>query len=50
MMLKYIGENEKAKKIEDAIEKVFAEGKYLTEDLGGNSTTEEFTAAIIENF
>ncbi len=50
MMLKYIGENEKAKKIENAIEKVFVEGKYLTEDLGGNSTTEEFTAAIIENF
>ncbi|EPY6472287.1 isocitrate/isopropylmalate dehydrogenase family protein [Clostridium sporogenes] len=49
MMLKYIGENEKAKKIENAIEKVFVEGKYLTEDLGGSSTTEEFTKAIIEN-
>ncbi|MBN3348000.1 isocitrate dehydrogenase [Clostridium botulinum] len=49
MMLNYIGENEKAKKIENAIEKVFVEGKYLTEDLGGSSTTEEFTKAIIEN-
>ncbi|MBY6798303.1 isocitrate/isopropylmalate dehydrogenase family protein [Clostridium botulinum] len=49
MMLNYIGENEKAKKIENAIEKVFVEGKYLTEDLGGSSTTEEFTRAIIEN-
>ncbi|KGO13933.1 isocitrate/isopropylmalate dehydrogenase family protein [Clostridium botulinum] len=49
MMLNYIGENEKAKKIENAIEKVFVEGKYITEDLGGSSTTEEFTKAIIEN-
>ncbi|EKN41073.1 isocitrate/isopropylmalate family dehydrogenase, partial [Clostridium botulinum CFSAN001627] len=49
MMLNYIGENEKAKKIENAIEKVFVEGKYLTEDLGGSSTTEEFAKAIIEN-
>ncbi|RHW63224.1 isocitrate/isopropylmalate dehydrogenase family protein [Clostridium botulinum] len=49
MMLNYVGENEKAKKIENAIEKVFVEGKYLTEDLGGSSTTEEFTKAIIEN-
>ncbi|MCR1934708.1 isocitrate/isopropylmalate dehydrogenase family protein [Clostridium tepidum] len=49
MMLKYIGENEKAKKIENAIEKVFVERKYLTEDLGGTSTTEEFTRALIEN-
>ncbi|NFB56801.1 isocitrate/isopropylmalate dehydrogenase family protein [Clostridium botulinum] len=49
MMLNYIGENEKAKKIENAIKKVFVEGKYLTEDLGGSSTTEEFTKAIIEN-
>ncbi|MBY6951609.1 isocitrate/isopropylmalate dehydrogenase family protein [Clostridium botulinum] len=49
MMLNYIGENEKAKRIENAIEKVFVEGKCLTEDLGGSSTTEEFTKAIIEN-
>ncbi|AUM86577.1 isocitrate dehydrogenase [Clostridium botulinum] len=49
MMLNYIGENKKAKKIENAIEKVFVEGKCLTEDLGGSSTTEEFTKAIIEN-
>ncbi|WP_409069276.1 isocitrate/isopropylmalate dehydrogenase family protein [Clostridium sp. FAM 1755] len=49
MMLKYIGEKEKAKKIENAIEKVFVDGKCLTEDLGGNSTTEQFTAAIIDN-
>ncbi len=36
----------KAKKIENAIEKVFVERKYLTEDLGGTSTTEEFTRAL----
>ncbi|WP_050608103.1 isocitrate/isopropylmalate dehydrogenase family protein [Clostridium niameyense] len=47
MMLKYIGEDEKGIKIEKAIEKVLEEGKCLTEDLGGNSSTEEFTEEVI---
>lgn len=50
MMLKHIGETEKALKIEKAIEKVFIEGKYMTEDLGGKSSTEEFTKAVMEKF
>lgn len=47
MMLKYIGEDEKGIKIERAIEKVLEEGKCLTEDLAGNSSTEEFTEEVI---
>jgi isocitrate dehydrogenase (NAD+) len=47
MMLNYIGEKEAAGKIQTALETVFEEGKVLTEDLGGNSTTTEFTDELI---
>lgn len=43
MMLRYIGENEKAGKIESTLERVFLEGKVLTADLGGNASTSEYT-------
>ena len=48
MMLRYLGEYENADKIEKALEKVFLEGNKLTVDLGGNSTTQEFTDEIIK--
>ena len=48
MMLRYLGEYENADKIEKALEKVFLEGSKLTVDLGGNSTTQEFTDEIIK--
>lgn len=48
MMLKYLGEYEYANKIERALEKVFMNGEKLTTDLGGNSTTQEFTEEIIK--
>lgn len=48
MMLEYFGENEKAKKIEDAITNVLKKGTFRTPDLGGNSTTDDVTNAIIE--
>ena len=48
MMLRYLGEYENADKIEKALEKVFLEGGKLTVDLGGNSTTQEFTDEIIK--
>lgn len=47
MMLKYLGEDAAADKIEKAVENVLKEGKYLTCDLGGNATTDKFTEAII---
>ncbi|MFA6989699.1 MAG: isocitrate/isopropylmalate dehydrogenase family protein [Candidatus Gastranaerophilaceae bacterium] len=49
MMLKYIGENEAANRINKAVLKVIAEGKYLTPDLGGSSTTSRLTDAIISH-
>ena len=36
-----------ANKIEKALYSVLKEGKFLTKDLKGNSTTQEFTNAII---
>ncbi|MEE0719514.1 isocitrate/isopropylmalate family dehydrogenase [Methanobrevibacter smithii] len=46
MMLRYLGENEAANKFDAAILKVLNEGKTLTSDLGGSSTTIEVAQAI----
>lgn len=48
MMLRYIGENEAAEKIDDAIAKVLEEGSKLTVDLGGSASTKEFTEEVIK--
>lgn len=48
-MLKYIGEDEKAQNIEQALYSVIEQGKVLTCDLGGNATTTEFTQEIIRH-
>ncbi|MBE7707141.1 MAG: NAD-dependent isocitrate dehydrogenase [Cyanobacteria bacterium SIG27] len=48
MMLNYIGENNAASSIENALFEVLKEGKILTKDLGGNSTTSEFKEEIIK--
>ena len=48
MMLEHIKENEKAKKIENALFEVFKEGKILTKDLKGNASTKEFSNEIIK--
>lgn len=47
LMLKHIGEREAADRIQSALERVLAEGQFLTRDLGGNAMTIEFTEAII---
>lgn len=49
MMLRHLNEVKAAEQIEQAIHKILMEGKYLTADLGGRSTTNEFVDAIIEN-
>ena len=49
MMLDYIEKKEVSKKITNAILKTLKDGKALTKDLGGNSTTIELTEAIISN-
>ena len=47
LMLKHIGERDAADRIQQALEKILAEGQFLTRDLGGNAMTMEFTEAII---
>jgi isocitrate dehydrogenase (NAD+) len=47
MMLRHMGLNEHADKIEGAIFGTLAEGKYLTGDLGGKAKTNEYAKAII---
>ena len=49
MMLRYLNENEAADKFESAILKVLNEGKTLTKDLGGSSTTAEVAEAVRDN-
>jgi len=48
MMLHYLGENKWAERIENAVVTVLREGKCLTPDLGGTSTSHEVTEAIID--
>jgi tartrate dehydrogenase/decarboxylase / D-malate dehydrogenase len=48
LMMEYLGEREAAGRIWDALRAVTAEGRVRTPDLGGRSTTEEFTSAVIE--
>ncbi|MBZ5696471.1 MAG: isocitrate dehydrogenase (NAD(+)) [Acidobacteriia bacterium] len=47
MMLDHIGELDAARKVEDALHKVYREGKSLTRDVGGTATTAEFTDSVI---
>ena len=47
MMLEHMGDLARATKIRVALEKTITSGKALTRDLGGTSSTEEFTGAVI---
>jgi len=48
MMLDYLGENRWAERVENAVVTVLEEGKVLTPDLGGSSSTTQVTDAIIK--
>lgn len=48
MMLEWLGENQKAKLIEDAVAEVIKEGKVRTYDMGGTNTTLEVAQAIAD--
>jgi Isocitrate/isopropylmalate dehydrogenase len=48
MMLDHVGEQAKAKKMRDAIDRVLCEDNIRTGDLGGKAGTKEFTQAIIK--
>jgi NAD-dependent isocitrate dehydrogenase len=47
MMLRHLGEHERADRILNAVLKVCAEGAHVTGDLGGKATTKEYTDAVI---
>ncbi len=47
MMLRHLNETAAAKRVEDALQKVYREGEALTQDVGGKSSTGEFTQAVI---
>jgi isocitrate dehydrogenase (NAD+) len=47
LMLNYIGEASTASRVEQALWRVYREGKHLTRDVGGSSTTQQFTDAVI---
>ena len=48
MMLDHLGMTEAAREVEAAVAAVLAEGKVRTPDLGGTSSTEEVTDAVLE--
>ncbi|KAK8944426.1 hypothetical protein KSP39_PZI007650 [Platanthera zijinensis] len=48
-MLRHLKLDDKANRIHDAILKTIAEGKHRTVDLGGKSTTTEFTNEVCDN-
>ena len=50
MMLDYLNETAAARRIENALHKVYREGKTLTRDVGGKASTAEFTEAVIGAF
>ena len=48
MLLEHIGEQAAADRLMSAVEKVTADPRYHTPDLGGNATTQAVTDAVIE--
>jgi len=49
LMLLHLGENSAAIRLRSAIEQTYAEAKHLPPDVGGSSSTDEFTDAVIAN-
>jgi isocitrate dehydrogenase (NAD+) len=49
LMLRHIGEISAAGRLRRGIETLLAEGRALTRDLGGRSSTTELTAALVES-
>ncbi len=47
LMLDHLGERSAARRIEAALDKVYREGKHHTRDIGGTTTTKDFTDAVI---
>lgn len=50
LMLEYLGENEKAERLEGAVAETIEEGKIKTYDLGGDNSTLEVAEEIAKNY
>jgi isocitrate dehydrogenase (NAD+) len=48
LLCEHIGQAEAGQRVRDAVERVLAEGRARTRDLGGDATTEAFTDAVLE--
>jgi isocitrate dehydrogenase (NAD+) len=48
MMLDHVGEQEKAKRVQQAVDDVLLKDKVRTGDLGGKANTKQFTQAIVK--
>jgi isocitrate/isopropylmalate dehydrogenase len=46
LMLEYLGFTEAARRLASAVERVYAEGRCLTRDQGGNASTTDFCEAV----
>jgi isocitrate dehydrogenase (NAD+) len=46
-MLRHIGEREAAERLDKAVKQIYAEGKSLTRDVGGQAGTTEFAEAVV---
>jgi NAD-dependent isocitrate dehydrogenase len=49
MMLRHLGDAERAQRIGRSVIKVTAEGKTLTRDMGGSATTREYVDALLKH-
>ena len=47
LMLRHLGQNDVAARVEKAVYHVYQEGRNLTRDVGGKASTEEFATAVI---
>jgi isocitrate dehydrogenase (NAD+) len=47
LMLRFLGEKDAADRVENAVREVLAEGRVRTGDLGGKSSTSEYTRAVM---
>lgn len=48
LMLRQLGYGDGAARIENAVDDVIREGRYLTPDLGGNSSTSEVVREVVK--
>lgn len=48
LMLRHLGQTAVANRVEQALHRVYDEGRHLTRDIGGSAPTAEFTSAVID--